>query len=155
LLGHRGTDSVERQTAARPDHNLRLSVQRLEHRQFGTTFPGGYTQAADDSPLSDGKGGYLGGTAGTPVNTTSTTGAYAGTLTGYTASTPGGPIWKGTTPSYKNAASFNQWFNDDATVNKTFTAVLEMPALAGSGTNTYQYASKSHLAQGGFFPSIL
>jgi cysteine-rich repeat protein len=115
---------------------------------------GGYTQAADDSPLSDGKGGYLGGTAGTPVNTTSTTGAYAGTLTGYTASTPGGPIWKGTTPTYKNAASFNQWFNDDATVNKTFTGILEMPALAGSGTNIYQYASKTHLAgaDSGFFP---
>jgi hypothetical protein len=27
-----------------------------------------------------------------------------------------------------------------------------MPSLAGSGTNTYQYASKSHLADGGFFP---
>jgi fibro-slime domain-containing protein len=73
-------------------------------------------------------------------------------LTGYTTSTPGGPIWKGTTPAYKSAASFNQWFNDDSTVNKTYTDVLEMPALAGSGTNTYQYASKSHLGQGGFFP---
>jgi fibro-slime domain-containing protein len=113
---------------------------------------GNYTAAADDSPLSDGNGGYQGGTAGTAVNTTSTTGAYTGTLTGYTTSTPGGPIWKGTTPAYKSAASFNQWFNDDSTVNKTYTDVLEMPALAGSGTNTYQYASKSHLGQGGFFP---
>jgi fibro-slime domain-containing protein len=113
---------------------------------------GNYTQAANDSPLSDGNGAYQGGTAGTPVNTTSTTGAYTGTLTGYTTSTPGGPIWKGTTPAYKSATSFNQWFNDDSTVNKTYTDVLEMPALPGSGTNTYQYASKSHLGQGGFFP---
>jgi fibro-slime domain-containing protein len=112
-------------------------------------IPGNYTQAANDSPLSDGNGGFLGGTAGTAVNTTSTGGPYAGTLTGYTASTPGGPIWKGTAPAYKNAASFNQWFNDDTSVNKTFTAVLE---LASIGSNVYQYASTSHLAQGGFFP---
>jgi len=32
---------------------------------------------------------------------------------------------------------------------RPFTAVLE---LASIGTNIYQYASKSHLAQGGFFP---
>lgn len=38
---------------------------------------------------------------------------------------PGGPIWKGTVPTYKDAASFNQWFNDDPSVNKTFTATLE------------------------------
>jgi len=115
-------------------------------------IPTTYTQAGNDSPLSDGAGAYLGGAAGSAVSTTSTTGAYAGTLTGYTASTPGGPIWHGTTPTYKNAASFNQWFNDDSTVNKTFTGILEMPQLPASGTNTYQYASKSHLAQGGFFP---
>ena len=112
-------------------------------------IPGNYTQAGNDSPLSDGAGNYQGGTAGTAVNTTSTGGPYAGTLTGYTTSTPGGPIWKGTAPAYKNAASFNQWFNDDSSVNKTFTDVLE---LASVGTNIYQYASKSHLGQGGFFP---
>ena len=112
-------------------------------------IPGNYTQAANDSPLSDGAGNYLGGTAGSTVSATSTAGAYTGTITGYTASSPGGPIWKGTVPAYKNAASFNQWFNDDTTVNKTFTAVLEMTAI---GSNIYQYASKSHLAQGGFFP---
>ena len=110
---------------------------------------GNYTQAANDSPLSDGNGGYQGGSAGSAVSTTSTAGAYTGTITGYTSSSPGGPIWKGTVPAYKNAASFNQWFNDDASVNKTFTAVLE---LASIGSNVYQYASKSHLAQGGFFP---
>ena len=115
-------------------------------------IPGNYTQAGNDSPISDGNGGFLGGTAGTAVNTTSTTGAYSGTLTAYTQSTPGGPIWKGTTPAYKDANSFKQWFNDDTTVNKTFTGVLEMTSLAGSGTNTYQYASTSHLADGGFFP---
>jgi cysteine-rich repeat protein len=112
---------------------------------------GNYTQAANDSPLSDGAGSYQGGAAGTPVSTTSTAGAYTGTLTGYTASTPGGPIWQGTVPAYKNAASFNQWFNDDTSVNKTFTAVLELPSI---GTNIYQYASKTHLAgpDSGFFP---
>jgi fibro-slime domain-containing protein len=52
-------------------------------------------------------------------------------------------------PAYKDAKSFNQWFNDDSTVNRTFTAVLE---LASTGTNIYQYASKTSLAQGGFFP---
>jgi fibro-slime domain-containing protein len=110
---------------------------------------GNYTQAANDSPLSDGAASYQGGAAGTPVSTTSTAGAYTGTLTGYTASTPGGPIWQGTVPAYKNAASFNQWFNDDSTVNKTFISVLELPL---TGTNIYQYASKSTLATGGFFP---
>ena len=112
-------------------------------------IPGNYTQAADDSPLSDGNGGYLGGNAGTPVSVTGNAGTSAGTLTGYTASTPGGPIWKGTTPAYKDANSFKQWFNDDTTVNKTFTGVIEMKSI---GTNIYQYASTSHLAQGGFFP---
>jgi cysteine-rich repeat protein len=110
---------------------------------------GNYTQAGNDSPLSDGAGNFQGGTAGTTVNTTSTGGAYTGTLTGYTTSSPGGPIWKGKVPAYKDAKSFAQWFNDDSTVNKTFTAVLELPSI---GTNVYQYASKSHLAQGGFFP---
>jgi fibro-slime domain-containing protein len=115
-------------------------------------IPGGYTQAGNDSPLSNGAGAYLGGAAGSPVSTTSTAGAYTGTLTGYTQSSPGGPIFKGTVPAYKNAASFNQWFNDDSSVNTTFTGVLEMPSLPASGANTYQFASKSHLAQGGFFP---
>ena len=112
-------------------------------------IPGGYTQAANDSPLSDGNKGYQGGTVGATVNTTSTTGAYTGSLSGYTPTSLGGPIWKGTTPAYKDANSFKQWFNDDSTVNTTFTGVLEMASI---GTNIYQYASKSHLAQGGFFP---
>jgi len=109
----------------------------------------GYTQAGNDSPMSDGNGGYLGGAKGSPVSTTSTGGPYSGTLLDYTTSSPGGPIFKGTVPAYKNAASFNQWFNDDTSVNKTFTDVLELKAI---GTNIYQYASTSHLAQGGFFP---
>jgi cysteine-rich repeat protein len=112
-------------------------------------IPGGYTMAGNDSPLSDASGGIQGGNAGTTVNTTSTGGPYTGTLTGFTSGTPGGPIWKGTAPAYKDAASFNQWFNDDPSVNRTFTGVLE---LASIGSNIYQYASKSHLAQGGFFP---
>jgi fibro-slime domain-containing protein len=89
-------------------------------------IPGGYTQA--DSPLAVGSG-------------------YRSEVTTYTSN--GGPIYKGTAPAYKDAKSFNQWFNDDSTVNKTFTAVLEMK---GIGSNVYQYASSSHLADGGFFP---
>jgi fibro-slime domain-containing protein len=112
-------------------------------------IPGGFTAASNDSPLSDGNGGYQGGSAGSTITTTSTAGTYTGTITGYTSSSPGGPIFKGTVPAYKNAASFNQWFNDDPTVNKTFTSVLELNSV---GTNIYQYASTSHLAQGGFFP---
>jgi hypothetical protein len=109
----------------------------------------GYTAAANDSPLSDGNGGFLGGTAGATVNTTSTAGAYTGTLVGFAASDPPGPIWKGKVPAYKDAASFKQWWTDDATVNKRFSAFLE---LAQIGSGLYQYASKAHLAQGGFFP---
>jgi cysteine-rich repeat protein len=89
-------------------------------------IPGGYTQA--DSPLYA-PGGYRAG------------------VTTYTSN--GGPIWKGMVPAYKSADSFKQWFNDDSTVNKTYTGVLEMTEI---GTNIYQYASTSHLADGGFFP---
>jgi hypothetical protein len=112
-------------------------------------IPGNYTQAGNDSPLSNGAGAYLGGSAGSAVSTTSTTGPYSGTITGYTQSSPGGPIFKGTTPSYKDAASFKQWYNDDKTVNTSFTGVLEMTQI---GTNLYQYSSKSRLMEGGFFP---
>ena len=114
-------------------------------------IPGFYTQAGNDSPLSNGNGGYVGGTAGSAVSVTGNAGVSSGLLSGYTASAPGGPIWKGTTPAFKNAASFNQWFNDDSTVNKKFTGVLEMTSI---GTNVYQYASKTHLAgpDNGFFP---
>jgi cysteine-rich repeat protein len=110
---------------------------------------GKYTQVGNDSPMSDGAGNFLGGTKGATVNTTSTTGAYTGKLIDYTTSSTGGPIWKGTTPAYKDATSFKQWFNDDKAVNKTFTSVLEMKQI---GTNIYQYASTSHLGEGGFFP---
>jgi cysteine-rich repeat protein len=89
-------------------------------------IPGGYTQA--DSPLYA-PGGYRAG------------------VTTYTSN--GGPIWAGNVPAYKSADSFKQWFNDDSSVNKTFTGVIEMESL---GSNIYQYASKSHLAEGGFFP---
>ncbi len=91
---------------------------------------GGYTEAANDSPLSDGNGGFRSDAI-------------------LSAGSPSIPLWNGTVPAYKNAASFDQWFNDDSTVNKTFPAALELPAI---GTNLYQYASKSHLAAGGFFP---
>src|ERR1019366_5108959 len=84
-------------------------------------------------------------------NTTPPSGSVTGQITGYTSSTPGGPIWKGTVPIVKDAASFKQWFTDDPKVNQTFTGVLEMPQIA---SNVYQYASKTHLAgpDAGFFP---
>ena len=112
---------------------------------------GNYTQAANDSPLSNGAAGYLGGNAGTAITLTNESGSVAGTLVGYTASTPGGPIFKGMVPIVKDANSFKQWFTDDSTVNKTFVSVLEMPSI---GTNLYQYASKTHLAgpDNGFYP---
>ena len=112
-------------------------------------IPGNYTQAANDSPLSNGNGVFLGGTAGAAVSVTGNAGTSSGNLVGYTSSSPGGPVWKGTTPAYKDADSFKQWFSDDPSVNKTFTDVLEMTSI---GTNVYQYASQSHLAEGGFFP---
>ena len=113
-------------------------------------IPGTYTLAGNDSPLSDGNGGYLGGgSAGAPVSVAGNAGTSAGTMMGFTPSTPGGPIWKGTTPAYKDANSFGQWFNDDSTVNKTFAGVIDMKSI---GTNIYQYASIVHLAQGGFYP---
>ena len=112
-------------------------------------IPSGYTQAGNDSPLSDGKGGYLGATSGTPISTTSSAGDVTGSLTGYTSSMPGGPIFKGTVPAYKSAASLSQWFSDDPSVNQTFKGALELKSI---GTNIYQYASASHLAAGGFFP---
>jgi cysteine-rich repeat protein len=112
-------------------------------------IPDGYTALGNDSPLSDGKGGFLGGSAGAAVTTTSTAGVYTGKLVGFAASEPPGPIWKGKVPAYKDTTSFRQWWNDDPTVNKTFKAVLEMPAI---GSNVFQYASKVHLAEGGFFP---
>ncbi len=107
-------------------------------------IPGGYTQT--DSPLS---AGFI--TAPAALSATNPSGSETGTVTGYTASSPGGPIWKGTVPIVKDANSFKQWFNDDSTVNKTFTGVLELPSI---GTNIYQYASKTHLAgaDAGFFP---
>lgn len=112
-------------------------------------IPGGYTQAGNDSPMSDGNGSYQGGDSGSEVNTVGTAGEYRGTLVGYTASYPGGPIWRGTVPAYKDAASFNQWWNDDPAVNQTFTGTLELPAV---GSSIYQFASKVTVAQGGFFP---
>jgi cysteine-rich repeat protein len=113
---------------------------------------GNYTAAGNDSPLSDGAGGYLGGTAGTTVSTTSTAGKWTGTLVKYTASTPGGPVWAGTVPAYKDAASFNQWFTDDDKVNKKFTDVIEMAALKqlSNGTTVYQYKSKTEMASKSF-----
>ena len=93
-------------------------------------IPGGYTQAGNDSPLSDGNGGLIGGGLGSP--------------------NPGGQIFNGPVPIVRDANSFGQWFKDDGSVNKTFTSALELREI---GTNLYQYsASMLHLAQGGFFP---
>jgi cysteine-rich repeat protein len=112
---------------------------------------GGYTMAQNDSPLSDGAGSFLGSSAGSTVATTSSAGPYTGTLMGYTSSIPGGPIWKGSVPAYKDASSLNQWFTDDKSVNTTFTDVMEMRAI---GSNVFQYASETNIRKTneGFFP---
>ena len=117
----------------------------------GTYIPSTYTQAGNDSPLSNGAGGYLGGNAGTAITLTNESGSVSGTLVKYTASTPGGPVFNGVVPIVKDANSFKQWFTDDSTVNKTYVSVLEMRSI---GTNIYQYASKTHLAgaDNGFYP---
>ena len=127
--------------AARADN---LCACQYSEWNTGNTahIQGGYTQA--DSPLS----AYF-ASAGTAVNLTNPSGSVTGVITGYVSNKPAGPIFKGTVPIVKNAASFAQWFNDDSTVNTTFTSVLEMPAI---GTNLYQYASQVRLAQGGFLP---
>ena len=110
---------------------------------------GGYTQEGNDSPLSDGHGGYLGGTAGAAASATNASGTSIGTLVGFTQSTPRAPIWKGTVPIVKDANSLRQWYSSDSTVNKTFTDVLEMSQI---GSDVYRYASETHLVAGGFFP---
>ena len=112
-------------------------------------IPSGYSQAGNDSPLSDGNGGYLGGSAGDPISLTTPSGSVTGTLAGFTPSFPVSPIFKGMVPIVKDADSFKQWFTDDPTVNQTFTSVLEMSSI---GSNLYRYASLAHLAQGGFYP---
>jgi cysteine-rich repeat protein len=119
-----------------------------------TRIHGGYTITGNDSPLSNGRGGFQGPEAGTAVNTVSTAGEYLGSVVGYTSVTPGGPVWRGTVPATKDAASFLQWFNDDPTVNQTFTGMIELVNKTG---NIYQYASKTEmtgtsLAGTGFFP---
>jgi fibro-slime domain-containing protein len=112
-------------------------------------IPGGYTAADNDSPLSNGKGGFLGGDVGSEVDVTNASGTSVGKITGYTPTGVGGPIWKGTVPIVKDAASLKQWYTDDNTVNRTYPSVLELTSI---GSSVYQYASKAHLGDGGFFP---
>jgi cysteine-rich repeat protein len=92
-----------------------------------TRIAGGYSET--ESPLYD-----------------PSVGAYR---SGVTLNASSIPMWTGQATSVTSADTFKQWFTDDATVNQTFTGVLEMPAI---GTNVYQFASKSHLMAGGFFP---
>jgi len=112
-------------------------------------LPGTYTMAGNDSPLSDGAGGYRGVPIVTPINFNNPSGNVSGILKGYTQGATGGPVFSGVVPIVKDATSFKQWFTDDVTVNKTFNAVLEMASV---GASLYRYASTVHLAQGGFFP---
>lgn len=113
---------------------------------------GGYSQTGNDSPLSDGKGGFLSGAPGgtTATTVTGASGTSTGTLTLGAGATSSIPTWKGTVPTVKDAASFKQWFTDDATVNQTFHDVLELKQSA-AGLD-YQYRSAMHLGSGGFFP---
>ena len=103
---------------------------------------GGYTQ--NDSPLTNGSGGYL----GNPISQTSTAGTFAGTIPRYVQT--GGPVFVGKVPAYKNADSLKQWYTDDPSVNKTFISVIELKSI---GTNLYQFTNQaSHWADGGFYP---
>ena len=108
--------------------DLRLPVQRLEHRQRQPhprrLYPGRQRQSAFQRDRR-----LFGRDCRHGCHRDRHAGVSPAHLSGYTSSTPGGPIWKGTTPAYKNAASFKQWFNDDTTVNKTFTGVLEMTSI--------------------------
>jgi cysteine-rich repeat protein len=83
-----------------------------------------------DSPLASGTG-------------------YRSDVTLYTPDTKTVPIWQGTVPAYKDDASLKQWWNDVPQVNQAFTSVLE---LASQGSNIYEYESKVHKLDGGFFP---
>ena len=114
-------------------------------------IPGGYTAAANDSPLSDGAGGFRGGGASSLVTLTNESGSASGTVFVVTAGSLGAPSFRGVVPIVKDANSFKQWFTDDSSVNKTFRSILEMRAI---GTNLYQYASRTHLAgpNNGFYP---
>lgn len=119
-----------------------------------THIPGGYSEAGNDSPFSDGKGGFLGvplsSAAGATLDVTGASGTSSGILSLASSSAARIPTWKGTVPAVKDAASFRQWFTDDATVNQTFHDVLE---LKQSGTGlAYQYKSAMVLGAGGFFP---
>jgi len=73
-------------------------------------------------------------------------------MTGWTQN--GGPIWHGMVDIMSTKANFDQWFNDDKSVNTTFTGVLEMQQV--NATNIYQYSSPAlitpPLLSGGFFP---
>jgi cysteine-rich repeat protein len=59
------------------------------------------------------------------------------------------PVWSGQVPAINGAESFAQWFNDDASVSRTFQSTIELGSI---GSSLYQFASKSHLMDGGFFP---
>lgn len=134
----------------RPQHNSARADNtcacQFSDWSMGNTshIPSGY--AKEDSPLS---AGFI--ASGTALTVTGPSGTSTGTITGYTMSSPGGPIWKGTVPIVKDATSFGQWFADDATVNKTFKGLLELSAVAWG---TYRFASKLHLlgSDAGFFP---
>jgi hypothetical protein len=109
-----------------------------------------YSQAGNDSPLSDGNGGYLGGTPGTVVTVTGASGTSTGKMLASPVSSPTIPVWQGTVPAVKDAASFEQWFGDDVAMNRTFNDVLELEPI-GSGT-TFRHIRSTHLSAGGFFP---
>jgi cysteine-rich repeat protein len=115
-----------------------------------TRIQGGYSLTGSDSPLSDGNGGYLGGTPGAVVTVVGASGTSTGKILASSVSSPTIPVWQGTVPSVKDAASFAQWFSDDAAVNRTFSDVFELKQI-GSGT-IFQHTSSTHLTAGGFFP---
>jgi cysteine-rich repeat protein len=75
--------------------------------------------------------------------------ATGGYRPGVTLNSSDVPVWSGQVPAIQSAGSFNQWYSDDPSVNRTFRSTLELGSI---GSNLYQFASKSHLLDGGFFP---
>ena len=114
----------------------------------GNHITSGYSAKTNDSPLSDGKGSYLGVAPAQAIRVAGAAGVTSGQIT-VRAIDPSVPTFTGTVPLVKDAASFQQWFTDDSTVNRTFRATLELTSLGGG---VYQYAASAHLGQGGFFP---
>jgi len=123
LLGHCLREAVVRQTSIQFESRQQpvcLPVQRLEHRQFGRTHsqhlhPGWQRQSTFRRgcwlPWRHCRHSHQ---LHQPIRPSHRH------IEGIHSEHPRWPHFHGVVPIVKNAASFKQWFTDDATVNKTF-----------------------------------